>query len=393
MKRSSNITEKEKDSKGSEKTVKIFALASFLNDMGSDIIYPIWPIFVTSVLNAPMTILGFIDGLGDAIVSVSQAISGYISDKIRKRKVFVWSGYFLGFLSRIGYAFSATWHHLIPFRVLDRFGKIRAAPRDAIVADISNKQNRGRNFGLIRAADNLGALLGIILCFLLLGILGYRNLFLLASIPSLLSVLLIIFFVKESSRKTKRIYKGISLKDLSKNFRLFLFLNAIFALGSFSYSFLMIFAKEFGFSEYYLPLLYLLFTLIASIFSLPFGKLSDKIGRKNVLLISYFLWILVCFTIVNASFAKELIILSFFLYGMHKGSFEPAQKAFVSELSNPKYRASSLGLFQMIVGLCALPSSLIAGILWDKISLFAPFYLSIFLTLISIGILGIVKTK
>jgi len=128
------------DQKETRKTVRTFALASFLNDLGSDMIYPIWPFFVISVLGANMAVLGFIDGLGEAIVSISQAASGYISDRIRKRKIFIWTGYLLGSSSRVGYALSTVWQHLIPFRVLDRAGKIRGAPRDAIIADISSKE-------------------------------------------------------------------------------------------------------------------------------------------------------------------------------------------------------------------------------------------------------------
>ena len=167
--------------KETKKTIRTFALASFLNDLGSDMIYPIWPLFVTSVLGTPMSALGFIDGLGEAIVSISQAVSGYISDRIRKRKIFVWTGYLFGSLSRVGYAISSVWQHLIPFRILDRAGKIRSAPRDAIIADISTKENRGKNFGLLRAMDNLGAVCGIIVCILFFGLLGYRNLFLIDS--------------------------------------------------------------------------------------------------------------------------------------------------------------------------------------------------------------------
>ncbi len=113
-----------------------------------------------------------------------QSISGYISDRIKKRKIFVWIGYLFGSFSRIGYALSKSWHHLIPFRILDRFGKIRSAPRDAFIADISNDENRGRNFGFLRAMDNLGAFFGILICVLFFKFFGYRNLFLLASIPS-----------------------------------------------------------------------------------------------------------------------------------------------------------------------------------------------------------------
>ncbi|MBM3702496.1 MAG: MFS transporter [Actinobacteria bacterium] len=380
------------DQKATRKTVGTFALASFLNDLGSDMIYPIWPLFVTSVLGANMAILGLIDGLGEAIVSLSQAASGYISDRIRKRKVFVWIGYLFGSFSRIGYTLSTVWQHLIPFRILDRAGKIRAAPRDAIIADISTKENRGKNFGLLRAMDNFGAVCGIVVCILFFGLLGYRNLFLIAAIPSAISALLISSLVKERKPANVRIYKGLSLKDLDKNFKLFLLLSSFFALGSFSYSFLLIYAKEFGFQIAFVPVLYLVFTAVASVFSLPFGKLSDKIGRKSVLMLSYIFWGLVCLTFIFLQ-TYLAIILTFVLYGLHKGALEPVQKTFVSELAPRGYRASTLGGFQMVVGLCALPASLIAGMLWDKINIFVPFYFSLGLTILSSIMLIIVKEK
>ena len=124
------------EQKETRKTVRTFAFASFLNDLGSDMIYPVWPLFVTSVLGANMAVLGFIDGLGEAIVSISQAASGYVSDRLRRRKIFIWTGYLFGSLSRIGYALTTLWQHLIPFKIMDRAGKIRGAPRDAIIADM-----------------------------------------------------------------------------------------------------------------------------------------------------------------------------------------------------------------------------------------------------------------
>lgn len=286
------------EKKEEAKTVKIFAWSSFLNDLGSDMIYPIWPLFVTSVLGTPMAVLGFIDGLGEAIVSVSQAVSGYISDRTRKRKFFVWLGYSFGALSRIGYAVSVIWQHLIPFRILDRAGKMRGAPRDAMIADASTDQNRGRNFGFLRMMDNLGAVCGIVICILFFGLLGYKKLFLIAAIPSIIAVLLILFFIKEKKLEKVSIYRGFSLKDLSGNFKLFLFLSSCFALGTFSYSFLLIYAKEFGFQTGFIPVLYLIFTFFASISSLPFGRLSDRIGRKSVLSLSFLLWGLVCLSII-----------------------------------------------------------------------------------------------
>ncbi len=375
-----------------KKTIRIFAAASFLNDMGSDIIYPIWPLFLTTVLKANMAALGFLDGLGDALVSLSQAASGYISDRIKKRKVFIWMGYLFGALSRLGYALSSIWTHLIPFRILDRSGKIRSAPRDALIADISNEENRARNFGLLRAMDHLGAVFGILICIFLFKVLGYRILFALAALPSLASAALVFSFIKERKSERLTIYKGVSFKELDRNFTLFLILSSVYALGAFSYSFLLVYAKEFGFTPTFVPVLYLIFTCAASLLAYPFGKLADKIGRKPVLLFSYFFWILVCLIVISKP-DRSMLFLAFVLYGAHKGALEPVQKTFVSELAPCEFRASCLGGFQMVIGLCALPASFIAGVLWEVVGMFAPFTLSLTLTIVSGLLLLFVKKR
>jgi MFS family permease len=374
----------------SKNVIRTFAAASFLNDLGSDIIYPLWPLFVTTVLKANMAALGFLDGLGETLVSFSQAGSGYLSDRLKKRKVFIWTGYLFGSLSRLGYAISSVWPHLIPFRMMDRLGKIRSAPRDAIVADISTIETRGKNFGILRTMDHLGAVVGILICIGLIRVLEIRILFALAAFPSLLSAFLIIQFIKEKRPDRIESHKGIVLKDLSQNFRLFLLLSSLFALGAFSYSFLLMYAYRFGFNPTFVPVLYLIFTASSSCSSYPFGRLSDRIGRKPVLMLSFLLWAGVCVSFL--AFQNHLIIiLTFVLYGMHKGALEPVQKTLVSELAPSEFRASCLGGFQMVVGLCALPASLIAGALWETLGMSAPFYLSLALALIACVLLVFVK--
>jgi MFS family permease len=342
------------------------------------------------VLNANMAALGFLDGLGDAIVSVSQAGSGYLSDKTRKRKVFIWTGYAMGALSRVGYALSTAWQHLIPLKILDRAGKMRGAPRDAIIADVSTKKNRGRNFGILRMMDNLGAVVGILLTIWLVSLISIRDIFLLASIPSAIGVLLILVFIRE--RKTKKLFKGFSFRDLDKNFRLFLLSSVLFALASFSYSFLLIYAKEAGFEVVFVPVLYLIFTLAASLSSLPFGRLADIVGRKKMMMLSY-----VLFMAMSAGFlvlrSMEGIILLFVLYGLHRGALEPVQKTFVSELAPRNFRASALGTFQMAVGLAALPASMIAGFAWVAYSMHAPFLVSLVLAVLGTVVLVGVREK
>ena len=382
----------EKPAAASRKTIRTFAVASFLNDLGSDMIYPVWPLFVTSFTGANMAVLGFIDGLGDAIVSLSQAFSGYLSDRLQKRKIFIVIGYMMGSLSRVGYALSSSWQHLIPIRILDRAGKIRSAPRDAVVADLSTDGNRGSNFGLLRAMDNLGALVGVILTIMLFRFIGYKAIFLLAAIPSVAASVIIFSRIKENRPAEGRIFTGISLKDLNRDFRIFLFLSVLFALASFSYSFLLIYARHSGFAERSVPVLYLVFTAFAFLGSIPFGKLSDRVGRKKVVQMAFLLWVGVCLLVVSKPSTIALIAV-FVLYGLHRGALETVQRAFVAELCPAEFRASSLGGYQMVIGLCALPGSLIAGILWEKIGIYAPFYFSLALTAAAFLILSFVRER
>jgi len=377
-------------SRKAEKSVRVFAWASFLNDLGSDMIYPVWPLFVTSFLGANMAVLGLIDGLGEAFVSISKAFSGYLSDRIRKRKFFIWSGYILGSLSRIGYAVAPVWSWLIPLKILDRAGKIRAAPRDAMVADLSTDQNRGAHFGLMKAMDNLGAVCGIGVCLWLFEPLGFTKLFLVAAVPSLVSAFLIYQFIREEKSSDQKLFAPFAFKDLDMNFKLFLVLNSIFTLGAFSYSFLLIFAGKSGFKPAHLPLFYLLITITASVFSLPMGKLSDKFGRKSIMYLAFILWAGVCLGLIVSNSAA-VVIAVFFLYGLHKAALETVQKTFTSELCPGGFRATGLGVFQMAIGLCALPASLIAGLLWEKISMQAPFYFSAALALAASFLLLFVK--
>jgi len=373
-----------------KKTIRTFAAASFLNDMGSDIIYPIWPLFVTQVLKANMAALGFLDGLGEAIVSLSQAAAGYYSDKIQKRKVFIWAGYLCGAVSRLGYAASSVWQHLIPFRVLDRAGKIRSAPRDALVADISTDENRGRHFGLLRAMDNSGAVVGILISIAFFNVLGYRLLFALAAIPSVIGALLILKTIKEPKSPGSRVFKGLSFKDIDRNLVLYIVLNAVFALGAFTYSFLLLYANSSGFKAGFIPVLYLVFSASAAFLSYPFGRLSDRIGRKPVLFMAYFAWAAVCAGVIFARGLPAIAFL-FILYGVHKAALDPVQKTIVAELAPQPFRASVIGGFQMVIGLCALPASLIAGFLWDKAGRQVPFYLSLGLTAVAGLLLLFVK--
>ena len=275
---------------GTRKSIRVFAAASFLNDMGSDIIYPIWPLFVTTVLKANMAALGFLDGLGEALVSLSQAASGYFSDRFKRRKVFIWTGYLCGSLSRLGYAISAVWQHLIPFKVLDRVGKIRSAPRDAIVADISTDQTRGRNFGLLRTMDNAGAVHRDPDQHRLPeapGLSGFSSPW--RPSPPRSAPPVILLNIKETKARREKSSRDFP-QGYRRNLRLYIVLNAVFALGAFSYSFLMIYAAKSGFKIEIRPRLYLIYTAAAAAFFPPLRQALGQDRAQAGSAVAYLFW-------------------------------------------------------------------------------------------------------
>ncbi len=380
------------DTPEAKHTIRTFAAATFLNDLGSNMIHPVWPIFVTEVLRANMAALGLLDGMGEALVSIAKAFSGYFSDRVHRRKIFIWMGYLLSATARFGYSLSHIWTHLIPFRILDRIAKERSAPRDAMIADVSTYKNRGSHFGFIRAMDHLGGICGILLCLFLLKFLGYRVIFALASIPTFLSAVLILLFIKEKRVGLGSNIPKLHFKDVGQNYRFFLGLSSVFALGAFSYSFLLLYAKNLGFKVTHVILLYLIFTAAASLSSFVMGKLADRVGRKPILYLCYSLWLLVCLLLVLTP-SRLVILLCFVLYGAHKGILIPIQRTVVSECSLEDFRASCLGGFYMVTGLCALPASFLAGLLWEAFGMLTPFYVSMGFTGVALLFLGFIKIR
>ncbi|MFX1563932.1 MAG: MFS transporter [Promethearchaeota archaeon] len=382
-----------------------FGAASFMNDMGSDIVFSIWPTFVL-LLGGNALLIGILDGLGDFIVNLSKGFSGFLSDKIQRRKPFIWSGYLAGSMSRILYGITPSWHWLVPARVLDRAGKIRGAPRDAIVADISSTETRGRNFGILRTLDNAGAVLGIFItiafvtfAFPLLEFQGFtllgslQLLFLVAAVPTLIGAILIIVKIPDYRKQIgKPVFR---VGGISHNLALFIVLSFIFSLAFFSYSFVTLYASLFLEVPILNPYLkvtiaYLIFTLAAALLSAPFGRLSDRIGRRAILFLGYCVFALMCLVFIMVP--NDLTMLAaMILYGASIGAIVPTQKSFVAELAPVDLRASLLGLYQMLIGLAALAANILAGIIWVLYFPAASFFLALVLTIIAALLLPLVK--
>ncbi len=378
------------------KQYKVFGWASFFNDLGADIISPLWPAFVTVTLGASTTFLGFLDGLGDAIVAFSQLISGVLSDKLRRYKLFVWLGYFGGFLGRIGYALSAAPIHLIAPKILDRLGKMRESPRDALVAAEVAPNKRGNAYGFISSMDNAGAVIGILLSFVLVAMLnlGLQKIFLIAAIPSLVSVALVLFWVKRDPAETTVKHRVFDIRTLgvSKEFRKVFTAHLVFGLANMSYSFLLLSGNHDGLSLALLPIFYFIFTAVAAASSRAFGELADIVGPKKVL-IAGFLLFSAALGLASAGGGIFIAIITFILYGLHKGALSPSQRSLVSSLAPDETRATALGGIQFAAGITAIPASLMVGLLWDYTAgPTIPFLIAAVLSLIAAVIIGLVKT-
>lgn len=364
--------------------VVILGIASLLTDISSEMVYPLIPFFLSS-LGAGPAVLGLIEGVAESLASLLKVFSGYFSDKIRKRKPLAIVGYASSTVGKLFLYLANSWGFVFLGRLTDRFGKgIRTAPRDALIADSTPQGKRGRAYGLHRAMDTLGATIGVLLAYFLIrsNVTNYSRIFLFSLIPAGLGVL-ILFAVREQISKVwkQRSQIKLSWKQLPLKLKLFLIVIFIFALGNSSNQFLILRAKSIGFSITSVLLLYLFYNLVYGILSYPVGRLSDKVGRKKILVIGYLIYGLVYLGFAIAGQPSVLWLL-FGVYGFYSAFTEGIEKAYVSDIAPEDLRGTLIGLHATLIGIGLLPASLIAGGLWSVFGASAPFYFG--------GLLGLI---
>jgi MFS family permease len=361
---------------------------SLFTDISSEMIYPYIPVLIKSVGGGP-ALIGLIEGIAEATASILKAFSGWFSDKIQKRKSLILAGYSLSALSKPLLGLSRVWSTVLGFRFLDRVGKgIRTAPRDAILADSASEASMGRAFGLHRAMDTLGAVIGPLAGFFLLRYLyagnegAFCNLFFWAVIPAVLGLIVIIFWVKEIKPESRGAVFQFRFRDLHQNFYRYLIVSLFFVLGNFSNAFLILRAQELGVAIAYLTLIYLVYNVVYSATSYPAGVLSDKIGRRKTIALSYLIFALVYIGFAFASSPLHVWLL-FAAYGIFDGINEGVQRAFVADIVPSEKRATAYGIYHAVTGSAMLPASLIAGLLWKAASASAAFIFGASLALIA----------
>ncbi len=351
------------------RNVFLLGLVSFFNDLASEMIYPIVPIFLTTVLGTPIALVGLIEGTVEATASIGKFIFGYISDYFHARKPFVALGYFFGAISKPLIGLATGWQLVLLARFTDRSGKgLRTAARDSLLLQNATAANKGFIFGFHRAFDSLGAVLGPLLALGLLSIVNenIRLVFFIAAVPAFIAVLLVILFVQEQthSKGEKRAFPKLSWSLLQPKLRLFLLVNFVFALGNSADAFLILRAKQLGLTTTLAVLTYVLYNLSQTIFATPAGSLTDKVGAKKVFAAGLLIFSLVYFLFgaINNPFWIWFI---FPLYGIYIAFTDGVSKAYISEFITEKESGTYFGLQQTLLAIGAFFASLFGGLLWS----------------------------
>ena len=374
-------------------------LVSFFMDVSSEMVYPLVPLFLANVLGVNKSVIGLIEGIAESTASLLKVFSGWFSDRIGRRKGLMGVGYAVSVLSRPLIALAVAWQHILASRFIDRLGKgIRTAPRDAIIAESSDPGVMGRAFGFHRAMDTLGAVIGPALAFFLLSAFtgDFRKVFWVSMIPGIIAVALIIFLIKERKKVLPERHERpkLTLAHFDWRFKFFVVITTLFAIGNSSDVFLILRSQQLGITTAMIPVVYLTFNLVYALSAIPAGIAADRFGKKRVVLVGFILFALIYYGFAVAGSATAAWVL-FGLYGVFMGLTEGVQKAFLTTIIPPDFKATAFGVYNTAVGLALFPASLIGGWLWDRVSPAATFYygsamaaVSTLLFIVFIAVLG-----
>lgn len=360
------------------KNIVLLGLVSCFADISSEMVYPLIPLYLTSMFGATPALVGLIEGIAESIASLLKVFSGYISDRFQRKKTLAFCGYATGVIYKFALLFATSWTGILFARIIDRFGKgIRSAPRDVMVSENADKNTMGKAFGIHKMLDMAGSAVGILLAFILVrqvGRKGYRLAFALSLLPIMMALLLF-FFIKEKKVErnvTKKEPFWHNLTKLDYSLKLYLFVTFLFTLGNSSNSFLLLRATDVGFTSTNAILLYFIYNVTASLFAIPCGKLSDKMGRKKILVGGYLTFAAVYFSFAFCHSAIFMMII-FIVYGLFTAMTAGAERALIAEVAPIQLKGTMLGLHSTLSGIALLPASVIAGLLWDTIGAYAPF--------------------
>ncbi len=402
-------------------TVVALGFVSLFTDMSSEMVYTQVPLFLTGVLGAPAAAVGIIEGIAESTASLLRLVSGHLSDRSGRRKPLTLLGYTFGAISKPLTALAHVWPVVLLLRFVDRFGKgLRTAPRDALIAESTPKAIRGRAFGLHRTMDTTGAVLGPLLGYWFLSHLhggadnpgtldhNLRMLFLFAGLPGLAAILTLILFVREpatqemaasgsisegnpdtdytAKKAAKRTFSLPHWNSLQPTYRRFLLITLLFNLGNFSDAFLILRARSLHFSASEILLLYAAFNVVEACLGYGAGVLSDRVGRRPLIIGGYLVFAVVYFGFARAE-TKASIWALFLLYGFYYTLTQGVQRAFAADMADPEQRATQIGAYHTVVGVALLPASIFAGFLFDR-NPALPFYLGAATALVSACLLA-----
>jgi MFS family permease len=388
--------------KGVSTNVIILGVVSLLTDMSTEMIIPILPLFLLSV-GATGLLIGVIEGAAETTASLLKVVSGWYSDKMRRRKPFILGGYGSSALAKPLLVLAASPWHVLGIRITERVGKgVRSAPRDALIADSTQPGSMGIAFGFHKAMDSFGALLGVLALVAVVFAIGasldvglaeedYRFVFAIAAAPALIAVLVIVLFVRDVKTRDvppKRSFMS-GMRDLGRPFRLLMIVVMMFYIAEVNVAFFILKGVEEGFSDLVVILLYALFNLTFLLMPITFGRMSDRMGRKPVITLSFALYVITCLVMAAAD-GWGMLVLGFGMLGVYKAASEGVLKAYVVDVVPEELRGSALGAFHTGIGLVMLPGGIIAGVLWDSFGPAATFLYGASLAVVSMVLLALI---